>query len=740
MNNNKKSMKYVLSALVILSFGTFIPTLAYAAPLADSARDWQYVNGNSWGQNYSPQTQITPKNVGDLEVKWIFPIGTRGQASTVLSSTLTTLAEGSSTPPLVVKGIVIAMSNWKRYYGLNASTGKQLWSRDYTVNVTDVRLRLPIVLTSTSHSHGIRYWESGNAILDKGLACDIFAIDATTGAEKFRINDLCKDVPGNIYKYSAGGLIGANEATNIGTYEKGRQFISVLASERHSGLAYPDGRHVTFGISMDAPYKVLWRVYSFPPQGVLTKDWALQECSIGFFMSNPCTDVAAKNLAGLEWDWALPNQAPSQWGGVTANWGQIVVDEETGLLYTSTGNQGPYPNVSLTPGPRLYGSTIMAIDMNKGQRAWWLQPFPHDPYDYDCNWGGVLADNPTLGRVFIKGCKEGILYVMDAKTGKPKLAVDVAKDELAMGQIKTLSARAHFTDPYSLYDLREWGWPDNGKYCGRPCVVQTSAFNGMFGTDISFDPETQTLVHYATAVMGRFNSGPYIPGGSVSQAVPAGTPATPPGSNTTVIARDLATGKVKWSWFYATGQQRSALVVAGSVVFAGFTDGNLRFFDKSTGSLVREMNMGSPLVSEFTTGQDSKGKQMVFGIVGIGTTALSPTQAGAIVGIGLSDRPAITTTTTTTATTTSVTTSSVTTTATTTSTTTATTTSVSTTTATTTSVSTATTSVTNTVTQPAVTSTLTETVGLPAEVTYGAVGIALVAIVAAAVMMTRKRA
>ena len=73
-------------------------------------------------------------------------------------------------------------------------------------------------------------------------------------------------------------------------------------------------------------------------------------------------------------------------------------------------------------------------------------------------------------------------------------------------------------------------------------------------------------------------------------------------------------------------------------------------------------------------------------------------------------------------------------------TTTTTTTVMSTTTATTTAVSTATTSVTSTVTQPALTLTLKETVGLPVEVTYGAVGIALVAIVAAAVMMTRKRA
>ncbi|HEY4699533.1 MAG TPA: hypothetical protein VIH27_04085, partial [Nitrososphaerales archaeon] len=398
------------------------------------------------------------------------------------------------------------------------------------------------------------------------------------------------------------------------------------------------------------------------------------------------------------------------------------VDEDTGIVYTQTGNQGPYTNVGATPGPRLYGSTIMAIDMNQGKRIWWLQPFPRDPYDYDCNWGGVLADVPTLGKVYIKGCKEGRLYTMDAKTGKPLNVIDVVNEQVQWGQITAAAlkepyqggVRYHLNDPLSTYDMREMVSPDGSKYCGRPCDVYPHFSNGIFGTDMSYDPVTQTLFHYAIGLQTKIMNSPTAAVG-VNVAVIQANPIT----NSTIVARDASTGKVKWTWFWKVAQQRSHLVITPSLVFTGFTDGQMRFFDKTTGALLREINLGSDMRVGVTTGQDSSGNQMIFTILGVTMTGrITPTNPGVLVSLGLSAAK------TTTVTSTSVTTSSVTTTATTT--------------ATTTSLTT------STVTQPAktttVTSQVTETVGLPAEVTYGAVGIALVAIVAAAVMMTRKRA
>ncbi len=696
----------ILSVLVILVFSTFLPAMVYAAPQATSEKDWQYTDGNSWAWNYSPETQINKNNVQNLEVKWVFPIGTKASAPAVLPTA--NLGEGSTTPPIVKDGKVFITTKYLKTYAIDAKTGQQIWTHDYKVDYKTITEKLKISTSLVlSHLHGTRYWEGGDAILNTGIVCDIYAIDAKTGNEKFRVNDLCANVPGNIYSYKPS----PSQQNNIGTYDTGHQFIYVLPGNMHGGhgsLYYGDARHVTMGISMDAPYNVLWRIYSYPPQDKPTKDWATQECSIGYFQTYPCTEVAAKNSAQLEWDWSMPNQAPSPYGGVTANWGQPVVDEETGILYTNTGNQGPYTNLTLTPGPRLYGSTIMAIDMNAGKRIWWLQPFPHDPYDYDCNWSGILADVPNLGKVYMKGCKEGILYVMDAATGKPKYTVDVVNEQVQWGQVSAAAAveigkgglKHHKPDPFST-DLREWKFISDGKYCGLPCPIYPTFSNGLFGTDMTYDPQSNTLYHYATGSMdtlvGEF---PYVEG----KALDAFKSSTK--SNATLVARDATTGKVKWTWFYGLSAQRAHMVVTSDLLFTGFNDGNMRFFDKNSGKLLYEEPLGAAISVGVTTGQDSDGKQKIFAIPG----------SSVVIALGLADKAA--TGLTTTVTSTSATTQTV----------------VST--SATTVTSTSTLATTQTVTQSV---TQTETTGLPSEVTYAAIGIAVIAVIAAAVLMMRKK-
>lgn len=694
----------ILCILAILTFSTFAPALAFAAPLANDGNSWQNVNGNSWAWNYSPQTQINKNNVKNLEVKWLFPVGPKSNAPAAIQAAST--SEGVSTPPIVVNGIVYVITSFEKTYAIDANTGKQLWTNDYQINLTDVKQNLPLFFLGNVHKHGFQYWAAGDAIINHGLACDFYGLDAKTGTMKFWLKDLCKDIPGNLGKYLSRR---AGAEPSIGIYDKGHQFIYISAGYMHSTLSAPDARHVTMGIDMTT-HQILWRVFSSPAQDVPTKDWALQECSIGYFRTTPCSDVAAKNQAGLEWDWAQPNQPPSQWGGVTADWGQNIIDEDTGIFYTNTGNQGPYSNLSMTPGPRLYGSTIMAIDMNTGKRIWWLQPFPHDMYDYDCNWSGMLVDSPTLGKVYIKGCKEGILYVMDAKTGRPKYTVDVVKEQKDLGQISDLSIRAYAPDPTSFHDMREYNWisypatapGQKGEHFTLPAMIYPHFQNGVFGTDLSFDPESQTIIEYSNALQVTIlQEFPYIPGKDLFATKEY------PKANSTIVARDLATGKVKWTYFYPLSLQRAAMVVSGGMVFTGFTDGQMRFFNKDNGTLLNTVNVGAPVLVEPTIGKDNAGNSKIFAVIGETTISAGPMYnnpgpivPGTLIALGLSDKAAVAQTST-----------------------------VTTTQATTVTSTSATT----------VTSQVIQTTGLPSEVTYAAVAVAVIAILAAAVLVTRKK-
>ncbi|MCL5318262.1 MAG: hypothetical protein M1503_08400 [Thaumarchaeota archaeon] len=728
--------KYALTIIIVLLFSTFLPTFAYAAPQANSEKDWQYTNGNSWAWTYSPETQINKGNIRDLEVKWIYPLDTKNVPA-ALRSTL--IGEGSATPPIVAGGKVFVTTQYLRTYAIDAETGKGLWAHDYALNVTEIEARLPMLLPANAgflgslnnHLHGIRYWDSGKAVVINGMACDFYGINATSGKKSFWVKDLCKDVPGNLYKYRQGTA----NTDGIATYEKGKQFIYVLPGVMHSWTFKGDARNVMMGIDMNTQ-QIIWRIYNYPPQDKPTKNWALQECSIGFFQATPCSEVAAKALGNLEWDWAQPDQPPNIYGGVTANWGSTpVVDEDTGILYTQTGNQGPYTYVGTTPGPRLYGSTIMAIDMNQGKRIWWLQPFPRDPYDYDCNWDGILADIPNVGKVYMKGCKEGRLYVMDAKTGTPLYVKDIINEQFQWGQITKAGTleptkggnKYHLNDPLNHYDMREMLSPDNSTYCGRPCELYPHFMNGIFATDMSYDPQTRTLFHYAAALQATLidSISPEKLPDQGSMSIARNYPIT----NTTIVARDVATGNVKWTWFYELGQQRAHMVVTSDMVFAGFTDGYMRFFDKDKGTLLREVNLGSSLTIGPSTAQDSKGNQKIFTLV---TRTQNP---GYVLALGLSDRasqaPSSTVTTTTTASTTVTSTT--------------TTTSAITSTVVSTSISTTTSAITSTITSTeapsttTITSEVTGTNGLPAEITYAAIAVAVMAVVATAVLIMKRQ-
>src|SRR3990170_1904919 len=195
MANTKRTNLSMLVILAVLTFGTVMPALVYAAPLGGNGKDWMYVNGNSWAWNYSPETQITKSNVQNLEVKWVFPVASKELAPAAIRSL--TLNEGVATPVLVRNGKIFFTTNWLRTYALDAKTGKQLWINDYTINATTLQQRLPLKIGSV-HLHAIRYWEAEEAVLVNGMACDFYALDANTGQQKFRIEDLCLNVPGTI--------------------------------------------------------------------------------------------------------------------------------------------------------------------------------------------------------------------------------------------------------------------------------------------------------------------------------------------------------------------------------------------------------------------------------------------------------------------------------------------------------------------------------------------------------------
>jgi hypothetical protein len=84
--------------------------------------------------------------------------------------------------------------------------------------------------------------------------------------------------------------------------------------------------------------------------------------------------------------------------------------------------------------------------------------------------------------------------------------------------------------------------------------------------------------------------------------------------NSTIVARDVGTGEVKWTFYMPDVPQRAHMIVSSELVMVGGIDGTMRFHDITTGNVLHEINVGSDMKVGVTTGQDSNGDQKLFAL------------------------------------------------------------------------------------------------------------------------------
>ncbi len=90
--------------------------LATAVTVGGQVREWTTYSGDMLGQRHSPLTQITPDNVKNLELQWVF------QARSL---------EKFEATPLVVDGVMYTVQAPNDVVALDAATGRVFWVYSY---------------------------------------------------------------------------------------------------------------------------------------------------------------------------------------------------------------------------------------------------------------------------------------------------------------------------------------------------------------------------------------------------------------------------------------------------------------------------------------------------------------------------------------------------------------------------------------------------------------------------------
>src|SRR5216684_980562 len=123
-----------LLGVLLIGSGTLgiFPLSARAA----SGPNWDGAWGNYANTNNSPQTTITPSNVANLQVSWLFPFPaqTRTPQPELYVVGFLDTYQGPGSPPIIHNGIVYENTVGFDVYAFDAASGKVLWHKPITLS------------------------------------------------------------------------------------------------------------------------------------------------------------------------------------------------------------------------------------------------------------------------------------------------------------------------------------------------------------------------------------------------------------------------------------------------------------------------------------------------------------------------------------------------------------------------------------------------------------------------------
>jgi alcohol dehydrogenase (cytochrome c) len=116
--------------------------------------------------------------------------------------------------------------------------------------------------------------------------------------------------------------------------------------------------------------------------------------------------------------------------GGGATWLTGSADTGQNVLYWAVGNPHPDTDGDERIGSNLYTNCDLAIDVKTGKMLWYYQFTPHDLHDWDANQPIVLVDAKWRGqdrKLLLHANRNGFLYVLDRRTGKPLMATRMVR-------------------------------------------------------------------------------------------------------------------------------------------------------------------------------------------------------------------------------------------------------------------------------------------------------------------------
>jgi len=393
--------------------------LAHGAALAQSGAtvEWPYYGGNSYAQHYSPLDQITAANVADLEVVWRWSaanFGPRPEARSQIT-------------PLMIDGVLYATAGTTRsIVAIDARSGETIWV--WRPNEGERFDAAPRKMSG----RGVAYWTDGDGdrrIITVTPGFHLAALDAGTGRP---IESFGEDGIVDIMDY----IRGPEDNIIIGSTSPPMVVNDVIiVGPAHGVGARPNSRTQTKGDIQAFDVRTgrrLWTFHTIPAEGEFGYDTWLERSA--------------------------------EYTGNAGAWGPLSADPELGMVYipveAPTGDFYGGPR----PGNNLFGNSLVALDIETGERVWHYQLIHHDIWDWDNPTAPILLDVTIDGRpvkAVVQTTKQSFAYAFNRETGEPLWPIeevpvatsDVPGEWTAPTQPKPTKPAAYDRQGFSVDDL-----------------------------------------------------------------------------------------------------------------------------------------------------------------------------------------------------------------------------------------------------------------------------------------------
>lgn len=368
----RKISSQLLESLFILSVFSILSFLVSCNSKEEKKyTGWEVAKGSPENIHYSSLTQIDTSNVSKLQLAWEYHAG---DSDNVNHSQI-------QCNPIIVKGVLYAVSPKLKLFAIDAATGKMKWE----FNAIDSLKGNKKSFFGMNNVRGVSYWSDGkeDERIYYGAGSDLYAIDAKTGKP--------------ITSFATQGKLDLHTGLDR---DVSKLFVTatsppmmvddmlIIGSRVDEGSPAAPGHIRAFDVRTG---ERRWIFHTIPQPGE----------------------------EGYEsWE----NKDAYKFTGGANAWSGFSLDKKRGILFAATGSASYDFYGGKRKGNNLFGNCVIALDAKTGKKIWHFQTVHHDIWDRDHSSPPALVtvtkDGKKVDAVAVT-TKSGFIFLFERETGKP---------------------------------------------------------------------------------------------------------------------------------------------------------------------------------------------------------------------------------------------------------------------------------------------------------------------------------